>query len=286
MQLTKKSAIGAGVLSLAGLALAHHVPVALSYVEGENVLKEITVYLNGGIAGVPPTVLSLTETSHHISGLAHGESFQIQDHSGAVQTVVFDQADFTNIHHASDHEIVDAINAQITIAQASAQNGHFVFEGRLGGGEATDLTLIDGAGSPLQDLSVVGSDGHRRTRVGFDDVTLTLSAPAGEPLEGQPYILFASDVAGDWHRDGHVIPVLPTATMRDFYNATLDGRLSTFVGQLDDNADGTAVLPLDTLRDLLGPNPPAEIHLAYVVLTPDGSSIDFVSNQFTIHIVN
>ncbi len=133
---------------------------------------------------------------------------------------------------------------------------------------------------------MVSPNGDRRTRLGFDDVQLTLSVPEGTPLENHPYLVFASSATVQWVRDGQTIPVVPTVAMRRFLDATFDGTLTTFHGALDGNADATAILPVQTIKDLLGPDTPDNLYSSHAVLCPDGAHIEYVSSLFTIHLID
>lgn len=277
--------LGAAVV-IAGVALAHHVPVPLSYIAGEEILTEVVVRLGADQPGVPAYKLARGEHEHHIA-LAHGDSFWVIDGLNPAQRVEFRAEQFADIDHADEHEVVDAINAQVSVAQAFSQNSYFGFRGMLGGTNHK-LRLEDGVGSPLSKL-----DFDMDQVLGRNTVDLVLSIPADhhgaasahEGLEHHPYLLLASATDGASLFKGATIPLGRDGTMVKFFRNTANGALAGFRGNLDDNADAAASLPVQQLAQLLGPTPPSKVYFAYVVFSMDMAEVEFVSNRFTVNIV-
>jgi hypothetical protein len=57
------------------------------------------------------------------------------------------------------------------------------------------------------------------------------------------------------------------------------------MGRLDEGQDGRAVVPARILEAVLKGGAPSEIHFVFVVLSPDLGTVEFVSNRFTLDIV-
>jgi hypothetical protein len=271
------------VLVGAGAALAHHIAVPLSHVSGPEIVQRVKLYHQPANEGVPAYAVASEEHDHEIA-LAHGDTFVVRDASGASETVVFDAADFVDISHATDAEVVAAIDAALTIADAESQNGFLLLHGIEGGVQA-QLELEDGAGSPLAAMHLSSP-----AVVGAESVVMTLSIPADEhgtdeaDLAGLPYLLFASATEGSFEFAGETIPIGRDAVTGAFVRAIRDGALPAFFASLDADADARANLSLEQIETVLGGVVPTELRFAYVVFSADFTSVEFVSNAFVVDV--
>ncbi len=258
--------------------------------DGEEILTEVVVYHQpvSGNFGVPPYVGAFGEHDHSV-GLDEGDSFSFATQSGVVETVTFHAADFADIGAATDHEVVAAINAQLVTGEALTQNGYFFFRSFEGGAQS-GVSLFEENGG-LAKLNFAP-----QSHSGSDAIELTLSIPledghghehdhASSGLEGALYYVLASDELGSFDfLEGH-LPIAMTPTMRKFYAAARQGLLPGFIGNLDDNADAFASVPVDLLQPILGPELPEALYFAFFVIAPDAPEVAFVSNVFTAHVV-
>jgi hypothetical protein len=280
----RKPLLGLGLLT-AGVAFAHHVPVPLSHIAGTEILTSITMFLEPTNEGVPAYLVAEDEHEHEVE-LAHGDSFFVYDQTGKIEQVVFDQADFQDITQADPHEIVAAINKQLTIAEAKSDNSYFVLRGIVGGSD-NRIAVRDFTGAPLEKLHL-----PEVVVFGNEDVVLTLSIPEPDPghghpddhLAGHPYFVMASSTDGSFVFKGEEVPIGRDATMLQFMRAMRSGVVEGFVGRLDDHQDAEATLPAGSIQKVLNGNVPDELYFAYVVFSMDMSSVEFVSNRFTIHV--
>ena len=123
---------------------------------------------------------------------------------------------------------------------------------------------------------------------GDDVVRLVLSVPADhhglhhDDLAGHPYVLLVSGTPARFGHGGHALPFAPDAITRKMLAATKAGLLPTFLGELDDNADALAELPIADLRAVLGDEMPSELYFAYFVQNDTRTQNLFVSNRFTV----
>lgn len=274
--------LGGAFVALAGIASAHHISVALSHLVGPEILTSIDVYLSPFNEGTPAYQLATGEHDHDIA-LADGDSFAVVDEHGVAQTVVFHAADFADIGHATDHEVIDAIAAQLSNAVAFSNNGFLGLRG-LTGGTTGRLGLTDVTPGTLDKLQLEAGNAF-----GADDIAFELSIPADGPfaqpgLEGHPYLLLASTLDGSFVRQGKTIPIGLHSSVRKFAGATYSGLLPSFRGQLNATADAHATLPVDAIETILGTTP-SQIYLAHVVFSQDFSSIEYVSNQFVVNVL-
>lgn len=266
---------------LSSIASAHHVPVGLSYVKGEEIVAEITLYKTTSSSGLPAYVLSIGEAEGTF-GLHPGATFTVADGQGHLDTVVFDRSMFADISQATADEIVDAVEPQLTVAELREENGYFLLAGAAGGSTAT-LTLKDGVGSPLATLGI-----RSGIYVGAGQIALTLSVPADTQLDlsGQSYTVFASTTAGSTDIGGKQVPFAFDATTAKVLRASAAGVLPGFLGTLDGNSDSAASIDPAVLDAMFPAGLPSKIELAYVVYATNLTTVDYVSNVFTIHIVN
>lgn len=277
----KRSFLVLGLVALGGVALAHHVPVALSSVFGTEIMTEVAFVATGTSVGVPAYRVGTSE--HHVAILPES-SFSVSDGS-ATETVVVPAGSFEDPSDIDTHDLVEFLNGQLTLASAGLDNNTVVLRS-LDGGSAAELTLTDGPGAPLAALGL-----GTGTVTGADDVVLTLSIPAAEPhgddhagegLEHHPYYVVASTSAGSTWVAGHEIPLLVDEATLAFVRTTQIGLTAGFWGELDDNADATAVIPGDLFAKVFPQGLPERLHLAYVVFNQDMTDIEYVSNRFDV----
>lgn len=272
--------LGTGtLLGLAALAFGHHVAKGLSYTGAPEILEQVTFRTSVGNFGLPAYVVGVDEAPDHgvPVGLVDGDSFTIQDDTGTQQTITLDAADFADIAAADMDEVVDVINSKASIFQASETNGFLLLEG-VSSGAARTLEVSDGAGGPLFKMGM-----NAAQATGSDDLELTISIP--DPnlnLAGRTYVILASATDGSFPLNQKVVPIGLDALTQPFLDAALGGALQGFVGQLDGNSDATARITASQLVNGFAGNYPDQLYLAYVVLSPNGRRIDYVSNRFTV----
>ena len=268
----RNTLIAATALGLGALVFANHVAVPLSSAFGTEVLTDITFHQ---LEGVP----HYRVTEGEVFQVPTGATFFLSDHSDHSDEIVLAGGAMT------DAEVVAAINAQATMAVASIQNGHVVLESHAGGA-ATLLNVQEGTGG-LAALGFAGGPGF-----GSDDVELTLSIPGahehGSDHEGgfahHPYVLIASATAGTTQAGALEVPVAFDQTTTLFLRATRLGLLPGFLGELDHGGDASATVGGEVLGQLFPAGLPSELHFAFGVFSQDGSTLEFVSNRFTVHI--
>lgn len=277
----KQLTLGAGTLvTLAALALAHHVPVGLSHVSGGEILSSVVYYTTAGTFGVPAYKVGDAEAPDHGTpvGLADGDSFTILNDAGQSETITLTAADFTDIAAADMDETVDAINSKATLFEAIETNGYFVLRG-LSGGDTASLDVTDGAGGPLSKMGMTGG-----AVLGSDELELTLSIP--DPnlnLAGYPYLTLLSKTDGSFSVQGKTIPVGFDALTRVWLPFARSGLAPGFVGNLNGTSDASALLSAAQLQQGFGPsNYPDKLYFAYVVFHPGTLQIAYVSNRFTV----
>jgi hypothetical protein len=103
-------------------------------------------------------------------------------------------------------------------------------------------------------------------------------------LAHHPYLVFASATDGSFMMGDVEVPVGRDAVTSTFLRAVRQGQLPTFFAELNHTEDSRAIVSVDELVGLLGPQLPGELYFAYVVLSPDLGSVEFVSNRFTVEI--
>lgn len=277
----KRSLIVTGLVALGGAALAHHIPVALSSVFGTEIMTEVAFVATGTSVGVPAYRVGTSE--HHVAILPES-SFSVSDGS-ATETVVVPAGSFEDHGEIDTHDLVEFLNGQLTLATADLDNNTIVLRS-LDGGSAAELTLADGPGAPLAAMGL-----GEGTVTGAEDVVMTLSIPAEEPheddhpgegLEHHPYYIVASTTAGSTWVAGHEIPLLIDDATLSFVRTTQIGLTGSFWGELDDNADATAVIPGDLFAKVFPQGLPERLYVAYVVFNHELTDIEFVSNRFDV----
>lgn len=255
--------------TLAALALAHHIPVGLSFLEGPEIMSTITVFKSTS-TGIPPYVVSNDEVEHEIA-VPVGANFQISDGIGNSDFVTIPNV-FPDPSKAHLDDVVEELNEQLTVATLREENGHLVFEGKSGGPSAM-LQLTEGVGGALASLQF--SNG---TVNGKSNIPLVLSIPDPQlNLSGHPYFLLASSTLGTTVIGNKHLDIVLDATTDKFLRATKANVLPGFFGVLDATSDASTTLLPSLLPNQVG----AETYFQYVVLTPDFTSIAYVSNVFT-----
>lgn len=284
MSIAKRFLIGAALLT-GGVALAHHIPVPLSHADGKEILTDVVLYSQPKNVGVPGYIVSTVGHEDEVA-LTDGASFSVHATGGLTETVVFQASDFPDIAHATDEQVVVVINSQLTIAVAETQNGFFALRA-VEGGPGHSISLAEGPGRPLLALGFEESD-----QSGSDAIEMVLSIPSdgheddgADKLAQHPYLVFASSGEGSFLFHGVEVPIARDHVTASFIQAVREGELPSFFSRLNEGADARAVVSLDQVQDLLGTDLPDELHFAYVVFSPDYSSVEFVSNRFTVHVV-
>jgi hypothetical protein len=289
MKITRNLLGGAAALLLVPSVLAHHVDTALSYIDGHNVLASVTHYRLGSAQDVGFPGILLNGTEHHPGtrwALSDGASFQVSDAHGASQTVTFHAADFIDIGSATVDEILNAANAQLTLARLEAQNSFFNVQGTVGG-PASSVTVSEGAQGALGVLGFAPA-----TVLGREDLTLDLSIPADHghgheaahhDLAHNPYVLLMSTTDTSFQIGEHTVPLGRDLAMRRGLRLISNGVLPTFAANLDATADAQATFDM-SLVDLAFPTSPSEIYFAYIVFSKDHAQVEFVSNRFTLRL--
>lgn len=283
--------------ALAALGLASHVPVALSTPFGATVLSEITYFKSTGDLGVPAYVAGADEHGYHVHD---GTTFHASNGT-QTETMVFEAADFVNVHHAEPVEIADAINADMTLVEAFVENDTLVFRG-LGAGSDAMLQLTDDVGAPLFKFGMVDGDATSVEVFGSDDIDLVLSVgdegddgegghghgghgdDHGGSLAGYPYLVIASTTPGTTPVAGFEVPFVLDGTTDAVVRAMKLGLVENFDGHLDAEQDAFARFDADLIDVIWGDATPDELYFAFVVFDPELSGIEFVSNRFTVDI--
>jgi len=272
---------------LGSLVLAHHVSTPLSVLQGTDVLSSITYFVQQGSFGVVPHQRTHHEVDHHASfDLSAGASFLVDVGAGQPQEqVVLNANEFTRPGDVHLDTLLAALNAKSQKADFFDANG-YVFARGLVGGASEQLALHEVSGGLLAQIGF-----EPGPQFGSDALHLELSIPApgtgGAPsidLAGRPYVLLASTSTGSFTAFGKQIPLALDASLTGFLNAAWGGVLPGFVGVLDAQADGQARIEKAMFESVPAASLPNALHLAYVVLKPDLSGIDFVSNRFTVTI--
>lgn len=277
----------AATLAFAALAFANHLPVALSYVSGVEILTHIDLRVTGDSLGVPPYIVSTDELEDTVA-IAPGAQFSVVATDGTTETVTFDSADFADMSAIPVEEVAAYVNARLSVATAEVDNAHFTVRGLASGGAST-LGLVGGATDALSALNLAEA-----TVAGEPNARLAISIPSEHGHDGEPehheheyagfqYLLVASATDGVFHLpNGLAIPIGIDAWTIEFFDATAVGLLPGFYGVLDDHGDAEAVLPTTLLPvDTL----PSKLYFSYLVLDPAGGAV-FTSNRFTIDIVD
>lgn len=278
----RKHLVAAAVLATGGVALAHHIALPLSHADAPEISSHIVLYKRPANVGVPGYVASATEHEHMVA-LTDGASFQVVV-DGTAETVVFHAADFPDVGHATDAQVVAAVNPQLTASQLESQNGYFLFHA-LQGGSSHSIRLVEGVGRPLQAMGF-----SETQQFGSERVQMVLSAHGDEhdgvpgELAHHPYLLFASAGEGSFSFRGVEVPIARDAVTAAFVQAARSGALPSFFSHLNGTEDARATVTLDQLGQILGLQFPSDLHFAYVVLSMDGTSVEFVSNRFSVHV--
>jgi hypothetical protein len=284
MQQTKSSNIlvrtSGALLAFASAALAHHVHVPLSTLFGPEVLDGVVFYTETGKFGVPHVRPSTETFDHdHTFAFADGDSFDVTTNSGATETVVFDAASFqavgSDIGAATAEEVAEVLSAQATLLEAYTANEALVVRG-LEGGSSKTLDLTDGTGSPLAKLTLPSGAG-----AGSDHLDLVISIPEDHPVDlaGHNYWLLISGTPGSLSFQGQTIPLGVDATLNLGAVMAASGKLPGFIGQLDAGNDAAATAVGAWFTNF---TPGMKLYFAYVVMSPDWSTLDYVSNRFTV----
>jgi len=272
-------------LALAALAFAHHIPVALSYVAGAEILTNVDLRLSGESIGVPPYVVSNGELE--TVSIADGAQFSVVNGEGTTETVTFDAADFADMSAIPVEDVVAHVNSQLSVAMAEVDNSYFTLRG-LGGGVASTLGLQDGVSNPLASLNL-----GETTVAGALNAHMAISVPGEDHHHGEhdhqsdyagfQYLLVASATQGEFVLpNGMSLPLALDAWTVEFLNATDAGMLPGFHGVLNETGDAEAILP--TLL-LPSGSMPEKLYFAYLVVDPT-AGIVFTSNRFTINVID
>ncbi len=289
MQRTKKRALATGaVLLVAGASglLAHHVCQPLSSILGSNILASVPFYTQTASFGVPAHRLSTQEFDHGDTiALQDGASFQVQNGAGMTESITFSASDFPDISQAEVEEVAAVISAKSQLLEASVTNAYVVMRG-IQGGAAAAIQLADGVGTPLAKLTV-----PEGTSTGASEVVLDISIPAplcnhpnmpAGPVAGFPYRVLVSQNLGSSTYFGATTPLALTKVSRDFLRIAAGGHMPGFLDVLDANEDGLATLPGFVLDRYFGDQYPDKLYLAFVVMSPDQTKVEFVSNAFEV----
>lgn len=292
MKSTKTLFVAAAAVLTATASLAHHVDTPLSYIQGENILGEVTYYHGGPQQGFPGYILSTQEHHPHSRwAIPAGSSFSVVDEANVTQTVTFQATQFADMSAATMPEITSAINAQLTHSFAEAHNSFLHFRS-AGGGVASTISVNDGASNPLSVLGVTPA-----TTAGQEDLVLDLSIPGGGHHHGEgkhggggqldlahhPYLVLMSTRDGSFQIGHHTVPIGRDRTTRLGMRLIKVGATPSFQGVLNHNSDAVATFDTSYL-DLMYDEMPSEIYFAFLVFSQDGNEIEFVSNRFTMHI--
>jgi hypothetical protein len=268
------------VAALSAVGLAHHIHVPLSTLFGPEVLDGVVFYTESGKFGVPhirPTTGEFEE--HQEFDLDEGDAFSVVTESGAAESVVFTAADFAatggDIDHAQLSDIATVINTKAALIEAYEMNEALVVRG-VAGGSASTIDLADVTGSPLAKLTLPAGVG-----AGSDHLDLELSIPEDHPvnLAGHNYWLLISGTPGSFSFQGQAIPLGMDPTLNLGVLMAANGTLPGFIGQLDAGNDASVVADGSWFTNF---TPGMELYFAYVVMSPDWSALDFVSNRFTV----
>jgi len=269
----RNTLIGVGVVALAATVLAHHIAMPLSSAAGTEVLSVITFHPG---QGVPNYRLA----EGHEFDVPAGATFHVADSADASETIVLAGGLMTA------HDVVETINSQSLIVRASEQNGHVVVEG-VQGGDTAVVDLQDGVGGGLSALGLTPGAG-----AGTQDIHLELSIPLDEThatdhaggFAHHPYIIVASTTPGVTQVGAQQVPFAFDLATTRFLRAAQFGLLQSFVGELNETEDASAVLPAGMLGQLFPQGLPSQLFLAFGVLSEGGNSVEFVSNPFTVNI--
>ena len=284
--LRMKKTLGAAALATIAVAvigitaLAHHVDQPLSYIHGENVLDEVNVMHGVDLRGIPAYVVSADEFEGTFA-LADGDEFFVTDSQGNEEEVHFHDHDFVDIGNATPDEVLDAINKHFTLGVAFEHNGYLVIEGLTEAGEASSLTLTDGAGSPLDALHIAPG-----TYVGEKHLELVLSTPR-ERHDGafahHRFLMLASATEGSSRVQGMDLPVELDELSFRVFDAIERNQLPELKGRLGHSGDGIARITDGRIeRAFEAAGDVDELYFFYVVLEEDEDRIAFVSNRFTV----
>jgi hypothetical protein len=277
---TRTKILGAATfLTLATIALAHHIPVALSSSMGAEILREVVFLTDSSRFGVPPYVHGREEIHHHQPiALAEGDSIRIK-HDGQFETIVFEAGDFADIQSAEIEEVLDVISAKSALIEAYDTNGFAVLRG-TSGGELSALSMVDSRGSVLSQMHVQGG-----TQIGSDDLVLDVSTPGvvpGHQFADHRYLVLCSLSEGQFQLGGATVPLSYDALTQSGVTAALQGTLPGFFGRLDAGGDAVARLEGELLGNAFRASFPDKMHFAYVVFEPRSLRVAFVSNRFTV----
>jgi hypothetical protein len=282
MQL-KKNPLFLGLLTLgASVAVAHHVEVALSHLQGAEALDSVVFHVQSGNFGIPHYRLSVVEFDHHHEfDFDHGDRFIVSDGSGATETIVLEAQDFIggmggDIDHVHMHDLVDVVNDKSSLIELSEQNEKLVVQGLVGGAAAA-INLVDDQGGPLSKLTVAPGVGF-----GADNLDMVVSVPSesGLNLPGQPYFTLVSATPGTFGFGGKDIPLAFDSLSANAFLLAAAGQLPGFFGVLNGNSDAAFQINGQLFSNVQAG---AKLYLAYVVMSNDLSQVDFVSNPFTIN---
>jgi hypothetical protein len=273
---------GASALLLATVVVAHHVPVPLSHVMGNEILREVVFLTDAGLFGVPPYVHGDAEIEHHQPiSLSDGDTVEVK-HAGQIETVVFESADFADIGAAEIEEVLDVLSAKSTLIEAYDTNGYAVVRGTQGG-ELAALSLRDVVGSALGQMNIQGGP----AQLGSNDLVLEVSVPGdavGHAQANHRYLVLMSLTEGQFQLGGATVPLGLDAVTRAGAQAALQGLLPGFFGRLDDGGDAQAKVEGELLVDAFGASFPDKMYFAFVVLEPGSLHVEFVSTRFTVDV--
>jgi hypothetical protein len=268
------------VAALAAIGFAHHLHVPLSTLFGPEVLDGVVFYTQSDKFGVPNIRPSTETFDHdHAFDLDGGDAFTVATQAGAAETIVFEAADFArlgaDIDRAEASAIVAVINSKASLVEAYESNAAIVLRG-VEGGSGSTIDLADGPGAPLAKLTVPAGPG-----AGSDDLELEISIPEDHPVDlaGHHYWLLFSGTDGSFSFQGRTIPLGVDPTLNLGVLMAAGGKLPGFVGQLDAGNDASVVAQGSWFSAFA---PGMELYMAYVVMSPDWSALDFVSNRFTV----
>jgi hypothetical protein len=279
------------VILALGTALAHHIPVALSYVAGSEIVDEVVYYRQAANVGIPAYLHGGEVIEHHAPmQLQPGDFFVVRGADGATDVIELVEGDFRDFGDVALEEFLSLIGTKTNLAEVAHDNGYVVFRGTQGGPQAS-VELEDGTGAPLAQLGY----GASTRRNGALHLVMEISIPADDhdehetggedlPFAGLPYVVLASRTAGVSEYMGAEIPLAQDALTARFLQWTEQGRLPRFEGWLDEGQDAQAVLPAAILQQVLGGGAPDKLYFAVVVLSEDLQAVEYVSNLFTVDI--
>jgi len=283
MKLRRSSVVATGLLAGA-IALAAAPPKALTAACCTFFLTDLVYFDTATNQGVPAYSMGMDDSTFD---LMDGSSFTVTDGASVTEAVTFHAGDFADISAATADEVAAAINAQLTIGEAFHEDGMLMIRGHVGGPAGT-LELTDGNDSPLQMLGFAPG-----TMTGTEDIELRLATQLQDMDGGvtpgfpdHPYLVVMSATEGNVQVAGHTLPLAIDATTLLGLRATELGLLPGFLADLD--GEGGALTQYDTalLPKMFKSGTPDHLYFAFVVFKPDLSGVEYISNRFSVQVVD